>query len=94
MRHAKVDVVMIVHNHTERLTNYAERNPEDDIANKWLLDFALEPLGDNHHWHLQTKYRIYGTQHGVQYFGAEVASVNKSSDVIQAFHHIQQIIVS
>ncbi len=23
-RHVKVDIVMIVHNHTERLTNYAE----------------------------------------------------------------------
>ncbi len=56
---------MIVHNHTERLTNYAERNPENDIANKWLLEFALEPLGDNHHWHLQNKDKT----HGIQSFG-------------------------
>ncbi len=54
LRHVKVDIVMIVHNHTKRLTNYAERNPEDDIADKWLLYFALEPLSDDHHWHLQS----------------------------------------
>ncbi len=59
LRHVKVDIVMIVHNHTKRLTNYAERNPENDIANEWLFDFALQPLSDDHHWHLQIDCRCY-----------------------------------